>query len=291
MPTLPDRTQAKALRLLELSYQLLLAYHPMSAGELRYSVLGYDALETNNAKSKERTFERDKDDLLAIGIPIKVVPLPGAGDAEANDAYVADRKQVILAAPIAVSREWAVLTAAAPLLQQVADALPTLDARMAAEAALGLLPFKRDLGIRMSMIDIPPLLRIAAEHMVDWVCHLFVDVVRHGVATGMPNMPVTPEVAGALIGLDPEIVWTMVGRANDRPPNHQTNVRQRFRIELPPGGERTLTIVAPRLDRPWRPRAKHVEALFAAGAAAGVTLPTDASEALWTFRRSPALER
>ena len=284
MSTVADRAQGKALRLLELAYQLLLANLPMSAEQLQGAVLGYEALGTENPESQDRTFERDKDDLRELGIELITKPLYAVTDTESAVGYRTDKSSVLLPEPSATP-EWEALTSSRHALQRIVDALPTMDRGRAAEAALGFLPFKRDLALQVPAVDIPPVLRNKAAHLIEWIGHLFVDVVREGKATGRERAPMTAEQAGALVGMPADLVWSVVQRAVDRPIDHRTHVKQKFRVEAPEPDTRELTVVAPRLVRPWRPRAQHVDALLAAAAEVQVVLGADAVNALRHFQR------
>jgi predicted DNA-binding transcriptional regulator YafY len=63
----------KLERLLNLAAALLDADRPLTADELRDRIGGYPEGKT----AFRRTFERDKDDLRAMGLPLKVEPVPG----------------------------------------------------------------------------------------------------------------------------------------------------------------------------------------------------------------------
>ena len=63
----------KLERLLNLAAALLDADRPMTADELRDRIGGYPEAKT----SFRRTFERDKDELRAMGLPLAVEPVPG----------------------------------------------------------------------------------------------------------------------------------------------------------------------------------------------------------------------
>ncbi|HET6665479.1 MAG TPA: hypothetical protein VFG94_14520, partial [Acidimicrobiales bacterium] len=65
---------AKLERLLNLTALLLETPRPLSALEIR-DRLGVYAVETDAFR---RAFERDKDDLRAMGVPLEVQDVPGA---------------------------------------------------------------------------------------------------------------------------------------------------------------------------------------------------------------------
>jgi hypothetical protein len=166
----------------------------------------------------------------------------------------------------------------------LADALPERPSKTASEAALVLLALKRDLGLRVGALVIAPALRNTSAFLLEWVNHLFIEVVRHGRATGQERLPIRADSAGALVGMPADLVLAVAHRASDRPPQHRTHAMQKFRVELlEDSGE--LTVIAPRLDRPWRPRESQVDALLAFAADIGVSLPDSAIAALRFFQR------
>jgi proteasome accessory factor B len=64
---------AKLERLLNLTAALLETERPLSADDLRRRVPGYP----DGLAAFRRTFERDKEDLREMGVPLELVPLPG----------------------------------------------------------------------------------------------------------------------------------------------------------------------------------------------------------------------
>ena len=285
MTTPFDRALNKSLRQLELAYQLLLSHQVMPGAQLQQSILGYEFLETDNPDSVDKTFERDKSDLRDVGLPLETRPLLAASPDQADLGYRLDKGRVILAAPSAGTEEtWGALRGATAAFQQVADALPARPSKMATEAALALLAFKRDLGLDVGALVIAPALRNTSAFLLEWVNHLFIEVVRHGRATGRERLPISAVDAGALVGMPADLVLAVAQRASDRPPQHRTHAMQKFRVELlEDSGE--LTVIAPRLDRPWRPRESQVDALLTFAAEIGVSLPDSAIAALRSFQR------
>ena len=80
-------------RLLNLLAFLLTVEHPVTADEIRHTVAGYDQ-ETDEAF--RRTFERDKDLLRSLGIPLRMQ----ATDAwEVEHGYVVPRDEYALGDP------------------------------------------------------------------------------------------------------------------------------------------------------------------------------------------------
>ena len=63
----------KLERLLNLTAALLHASHPLTADELRQRIGGYP----ESKASFRRSFERDKDELRSMGVPIRVQTVPG----------------------------------------------------------------------------------------------------------------------------------------------------------------------------------------------------------------------
>jgi hypothetical protein len=145
-----------------------------------------------------------------------------------------------------------------------------MDARLAAEAACALLPFTGDLGLAMPRLALPSALRQRTDHLIEWVHAVLVAVVREGKETKRPGLPVPVERISEVTGLDPDLLWFIAERGADRPPGHVTHVRQRIRIEAP--GRDEGVVVLARVERPWRPRAVHVDALLAVAGEAGEPL-------------------
>jgi proteasome accessory factor B len=85
-------TVDKLERLLNLTAVLLETTVPMSAAQLRRQVPGYPASQA----AFRRSFERDKDDLREMGVPLRVVPVPGTDppldgyDIDADEYYLTD---------------------------------------------------------------------------------------------------------------------------------------------------------------------------------------------------------
>lgn len=280
-----ERALSKSLRQLELAYQLLLSHQVMPGAQLQQAILGYAFLETDNPDSVDKTFERDKSDLRDLGLPLETLPLFAPSPDQADTGYRLKKPRVILAARTAETQEaWGALQAAAGHLQQVADALTARPSKVASEAALALLAFKRDLGLRIGMLTVAPVLRNTSAYLLEWINHLFIEVVRDGKVAGRERLPMNAADAGALVGMPADLVLAVARRAADRPPEHRTHAMQKFRVELLEDSHE-VTVIAPRLDRPWRPRASHVDALIAFTGDLGSSLPDSATAALRSFQR------
>lgn len=82
----------KLERLLNLTAALLETPLPLSATQIREQVPGYPESQA----SFRRSFERDKDDLREMGVPLRVVPVPGTDppldgyDIDASEYYLTD---------------------------------------------------------------------------------------------------------------------------------------------------------------------------------------------------------
>lgn len=83
----------KLERLLNLTAVLLHTERPLPAAEVREKVPGYPDSDT----AFRRAFERDKDDLRDLGIPIELVPVPGADPP--TDGYRIARSRYYLPDP------------------------------------------------------------------------------------------------------------------------------------------------------------------------------------------------
>lgn len=83
----------KLERLLNLTAVLLEATRPLSAEQLRQQVPGYPGTDT----AFHRAFERDKDDLREMGVPLRVAPVPGTDPP--RDGYVIEADEYYLTDP------------------------------------------------------------------------------------------------------------------------------------------------------------------------------------------------
>ncbi len=108
-------------RLLNLLLALLATRRGLSREELRRAVPGYAECSTDAAF--ERMFERDKDDLRDLGVPVRSVPLRGYGDGGA-DAYRVDATDYALPDLRLTAAETAVLGLAARVWQETTFAGP-----------------------------------------------------------------------------------------------------------------------------------------------------------------------
>jgi proteasome accessory factor B len=101
----------KLERLLTLSAALLWAERPLSAEEIRSRVGGYPT----GTQAFRRAFERDKDDLREMGIPLRTEPIPFSDPA--IDGYVIRRSEYYLDDPGLEPDELAALHLAASVVQ------------------------------------------------------------------------------------------------------------------------------------------------------------------------------
>ena len=97
-----DRTE----RLLDLVALLLDAHEPVSWAELKESFP--EDYGSGSDEATERKFERDKAELLELGIPLTYVQ----GDEDRKDGYLLDRNAYYLPEPGFTPEEMAVLYAA-----------------------------------------------------------------------------------------------------------------------------------------------------------------------------------
>lgn len=111
---------AKLERLLKLMAELLETERPLSAEELRKRIDGYPEA----GPSFRRAFERDKDDLREMGVPISVEPVPGADPPV--DGYRIRKDQYYLRDPGLEPDELAALHLAASAVRM--DGLPGAEA-------------------------------------------------------------------------------------------------------------------------------------------------------------------
>lgn len=107
-------SQKKTERLLDLLALLLGASRPLTYAEIREQ---FDDYGTANPASGIRTFERDKAELLLLGVPLRCIKRSeGEGDGE-EDAYVVDRDRYLLPAIQLAADERAALAVTAEVMR------------------------------------------------------------------------------------------------------------------------------------------------------------------------------
>lgn len=111
----------KLERLLNLTAALINAVLPLTAEEIREQVGGYGGNEGGSDTSFRRAFERDKDELREMGIPISVVFVPGTDPPLTG--YRIDAREYAGAVPELTPDELATLHLAANLVR--VKGLPT----------------------------------------------------------------------------------------------------------------------------------------------------------------------
>ena len=84
---------AKVERLVNLTVALLETRRPLTLAEIRAKVGGY---EHASAESGRRMFERDKDDLRRLGVPIETIDMVGHGGGDGEWGYSIDRRAYAL---------------------------------------------------------------------------------------------------------------------------------------------------------------------------------------------------
>jgi proteasome accessory factor B len=186
---------AKVERLVNLTVALLETRKPLTFAELRTRT-GY--YRQGDAESARRMFERDKDDLRRLGVPIETQPVPFA----AEDGYLVDRDAYELPDVDLTSEEVAALALAVRLTgEQGSLELAKLAARAPDPADLGTDPATR--------VEVAP---PAVEAIADAV------VARAPIR--FRYRPLHGEVA--IRSVDPYAVvqrrgaWYLVGRDHDR---------------------------------------------------------------------------
>ncbi|HEY4241974.1 MAG TPA: WYL domain-containing protein [Kofleriaceae bacterium] len=134
----------RSKRLLDLVMILLRARSPVTYREIREQFLGY---QTTNAEAGLRAFERDKADLLELGVPIRYIT-PEEDDALEDGGYVIDLKRFKMPEVRLTPDEISALVLAA----SVAHAMPG-----------GAYPKIVDLALRKLAFDLPELPDTPAE--------------------------------------------------------------------------------------------------------------------------------
>jgi predicted DNA-binding transcriptional regulator YafY len=140
---------SKLERLLNLTAALLDTPRPLTVEEIRELIPGYP----DNEASFRRSFERDKDDLREMGVPIEVVPVPGTDPPQ--QGYSISPQQYYLRDPGLQPDELAALRLAARAVRLDDDGgtadvdrfrkLGGVDATTAESAALASIPTTPDL--------------------------------------------------------------------------------------------------------------------------------------------------
>jgi predicted DNA-binding transcriptional regulator YafY len=129
-----DGGARKTERLLDLLVTLLNADHPIPFAELRNQFPDY---KTKNPDAGARTFERDKQQLVLLGVPLRCLKKgeiwpPGGEEELDDDGYLVDREQYLLPAldlardeiaALAVVAEVARAQAAFPYREEIDSAL------------------------------------------------------------------------------------------------------------------------------------------------------------------------
>ena len=135
-------------RILNLLAFLLTTDHPVSAEEIRYTVAGYD---DKGDEAFRRTFERDKDLLRQIGVPLQLV----ATDVfEVEHGYVVPQAEYALEDPGLTEEERAALALAVQAVRfggqpSGPDAILKLGGAIAADSVV---PVGADLGTEADMV-------------------------------------------------------------------------------------------------------------------------------------------
>jgi len=127
-------TAGKTERLLDLLVTLLNADRPIPFAELRHQFPDY---KTKNPDAGARTFERDKQQLVLLGVPLRCIKKgdiwpPGGEEELDDDGYLIDREQYLLPALDLARDEIAALAVVA----EVARAQPAFPYREEIDSAL-----------------------------------------------------------------------------------------------------------------------------------------------------------
>lgn len=130
---------ARAERLLNLLTLLLNARRPVSLREIR-ELDEFDAYYTDDPKSGERAFERDKAALIELGVPLRWIPPENEDDEDGTGGYVIDRERYYLPELQLEPSELALLS----LAGAAAAGIPEFPGRAAVVRALAKLGFDVD---------------------------------------------------------------------------------------------------------------------------------------------------
>lgn len=277
-----SRAIDKALRMLSLTYEIQAARWGLSAASLHRLLPWYQRLEAN-PRALERMFEHDKADLRQLDVPIATQLV---GDPP-EPRYRLDTARLQLPAVALRDAHWAVLKAASPQLQAIADLLPTLPGKEAALISFVLLPIRPELELRLPPWSIPRNLFTNARCVLEWahaILHTVEGIGRQHSAFG--GAPVPVRQVAELTGFPEEFVWHLAYRGANQPEGHSAE-SQVVRI-LATTPEDGIAVLSRDMRRGWRPRRVHVDHLIAWAERRGAPLPPEVVLAFRSMQRGGA---
>ena len=277
------RAVDRALRMMQLTYQMVTMHRGTTAAEALRQVSGYLTADHvgEPTRSAARKFEHDKKGLRSIGIPITVQVV---SDPQSS-CYKVRARDLMLPALNASQTNWAALRASAPALQGVADLLPSLPVTTAAPVTTVLMAFCEELDLHLPPWSVPQAMLGHGPTMLEWIHSMLYIAARRGRAEQQwGGAPVSLDVLCKRTGLSRELIWHIAQRGNETPtawPEWSHAVRI-----IPASPEEGVGVIAPEMKAPWRPQLSHTDTLIATAATNGHELGGDCVRALRELSRA-----
>lgn len=281
------RAVDRALRMLQLTYQMVSMHRGTTAAEALRQVAGY--LTGDHAgdhageltRSAARKFEHDKKGLRSIGIPITVQVLSDPP----SSCYKVRARDLMLPVLNASQTNWGALRASASSLQAVADLLPSLPVTTAAPVTTVLMAFCEELDLQLPPWRVPQAMLGHGPTMLEWIHSMLYIAARRGrVEQQWGGAPVSLDVLSKRTGLSRELIWHIAQRGIETPaawPEWSHAVRF-----VPASREEGVGVIAPEMKAPWRPQLSHTDTLIATAATNGHELGGDCIRALRELSRA-----
>ena len=277
------RAVDRALRMLQLTYQMVSMHRGITVAEALRRVAGYTTSTRvgEPTRSAGRKFEHDKKGLRSIGIPITVQLF-----SDPPSSCYKVRARDLLLPPFNLSQtNWGALRASASALQGVADLLPSLPVMTAAPIVTVLMAYCEELDLHLPPWSVPQAVLGHGPTMLEWIHSMLYLAARRGRAVQpWGGAPVPLDGLRQRTGLSNELIWHIAERGGATPdagPEWSHAVRV-----IPVSREDGLGVIAPEMKAPWRPRLSHTDTLIAAAAAHGRELGADCIRALRELSRA-----
>lgn len=280
MLTVPvTRAVDRALRMLQLTYQMLSLHRGCTAAEALRHVAGYTS-SGEPTRSAARKFEHDKKGLRSIGIPITVQLVSDPP----SSCYKVRARDLLLPTYQVSQTNWQTLRTHSSSLQRVADLLPSLPVTVAAPLTSVLLTYAEELDLNVPSWNIPQAMLGHGPTMLEWVHALLYIVAKRGRATQQwGGAPVSLDSLSARTGLSQNLLWHVAERGIETPTpwaewSHVVRI-------VPVSRKDGMGVIAPEMKAPWRPQLSHVDTFIVTAANNGHELHPDCARSLREFAR------
>lgn len=277
------RAVDRALRMLQLTYQMVTRHRGVTAADAQRLVAGYRP-DVDSPATVSRKFEHDKKGLRTIGIPIQVQLLR---DPPAS-CYKVRPRDLFLPSLETHRDGWAALQGCAPLLQRLADQVPVLPAHTAAPVSSALLALQLPLGLALPTWPIPQGMLGHGPSLVDWLHAVLLLAAARGRSDGpWGGAPVPVDGLAQATGLPAALIRHLAERGGERS-GEGAESSPLVRIVPVPAAD-AMRVLAPEMKAGWRPQRRQVDTLVATAQRVGMPIPAPGVRALRSFSRgSPA---